>query len=80
MESGGPDRIERTVAADLWENTLSQIPSVFGRLVYLPSLRNAAAGKCEHQCLDDGGRQGLRKSHARAFAEWAIVQPGRTEG
>ena len=70
MESGGPDRIERTTAAGLWENTLSQIPSVFGRLVYLSSLRNAVTGKCEHCGLEDDGRQALRKSHARAFAEW----------
>src|SRR5216684_8066567 len=62
MESGEPDRIERTGAADLWRNTLLQIPSVFGRLVYLSSLRND-----EHH---DDARRALRESHASAFAEW----------
>jgi hypothetical protein len=75
MRSGGADRIERTAAADLWRNTLLQIPSVFGRLVYLSSLRNAVTGKYEHHGLalmfgEDDARRALRKSHARAFSEW----------
>jgi hypothetical protein len=75
MRSGGADRMERTAAADLWRNTLLQIPSVFGRLVYLSSLRNAVTGKYEHHGLalmfgEDDARRALRKSHARAFAEW----------
>ena len=75
MKSGGTDRIERTAAADLWRNTLLQIPSVFGRLVYLSSLRNAVTGKYEHHGLalmfgEDDARRALRKSHARAFGEW----------
>lgn len=75
MKSGGTDRIERTAAADLWRNTLLQIPSVFGRLVYLSSLRNAVTGKYEHHGLalmfgDDEARRALRKSHVRAFADW----------
>src|SRR5438045_4657502 len=75
MKSGGADRIERTAAADLWRNTLSQIHSVFGRLVYLSSLRNAVTGKYEHHGLalmfgEDDARRALRKSHTGAFAEW----------
>jgi len=75
MKSGGADRIERTAAADLWRNTLLRIPSVFGRLVYLSSLRNAVTGKYEHHGLalmfgEDDARRALRKSHSRAFAEW----------
>ena len=31
--------LERGPASDLWRNTLSQIPSVFGRLIYLSALR-----------------------------------------
>jgi len=75
MKSGGPDYIERTASADLWRKTLQQIPSVFGRLVYLASLRNSVTGKYEHHGLalvfgDDEARKALRKSHAKAFAEW----------
>jgi len=69
------DRIERTASADLWRNTLSQIPSVFGRLVYLSSLRSPVTGKYAHHGLalvfgEDGAARALRKSHAQAFAEW----------
>src|SRR5260370_37605170 len=74
MKRGDANRIEPTAVADLWRNTLSQIPSVFGRLVYLSSLRNAVTGKYEHHGLaltfgDDEARRALRKSHTRTFAE-----------
>ena len=67
--------IERTASADLWRNTLSQIPSVFGRLVYLSSLRNAVTGKYEHHGLTlvfgaEEAARALRRSHAQSFAEW----------
>src|SRR5579884_2691372 len=69
------DRLQHTAAADLWRNTLSQIPSVFGKLVYLSSLRSPISGKYEHHGLalvfgeDEAGRA-LRKSHGQAFADW----------
>jgi hypothetical protein len=58
--------MERT-PADPWRNILLQIPSVFGRLVYLSSLRND-----EHygRALMDDARRALRESHASLFAEW----------
>jgi hypothetical protein len=63
------------VAADLWRNTLSQIPSVFGRLVYLASLRDQNTGMYQHYGLAQMfGRadadRALRQSHEQAFAEW----------
>lgn len=67
--------LERGAASDLWRNTLSQIPSVFGRLVYLSALRNPNTGRYEHHGLalvfgpDDASRA-LRKNHYQAFAEW----------
>jgi len=66
---------ERSAASDLWRNTLSQIPSVFGRLVYLASLRNPNNGNYEHYGLalvfgDDEANTALRDSHSGAFAEW----------
>ncbi len=40
MNSIRPKQVlERGAASDLWRHTLSQIPTVFGRLVYLSSLR-----------------------------------------
>src|SRR5579864_8729114 len=68
-------KLERGAAADLWRNTLSQIPSVFGRLVYLSSLRNQNTGAYEHHGLalvfgPEESNRALKKSHSQAFAEW----------
>ena len=67
--------LDRTAASDLWRNTLSQIPSVFGRLVYISSLRNANNGRYEHHGLallfgEDEAHRALKKSHGQSFAEW----------
>ncbi len=66
---------DRSAAADLWRNTISQIPSVFGRLVYLASLRNPNNGSYEHHGLalvfgEDEANKALKTSHAAVFAEW----------
>lgn len=71
----GKATLERGAAADLWRHTLSQIPSVFGRLVYLSSLRNPNTDCYEHHgfALMFGEQEAdrtLRQSHAQAFAEW----------
>jgi hypothetical protein len=75
VENSDIERLQRTAAADLWRNTLSQIPSVFGKLVYLSSLRSPITGKYEHHGLalvfgEDEAARALRKSHTHAFAEW----------
>lgn len=66
---------DRSASADLWRNTLSQIPSVFGRLVYLASLRNSNNGAYEHHGLalvfgEEEAHKALKSSHAAVFAEW----------
>jgi hypothetical protein len=66
---------DRGAASDLWRHTLSQIPSVFGRLVYLSSLRNANSDEYEHHGLalvfgQDESSRTLKKSHRQAFNEW----------
>jgi hypothetical protein len=66
---------DRSAASDLWRNTLSQIPTVFGRLVYLASLRNPNNGNYEHYGLalvfgEDEANKALRDSHSTVFAEW----------
>ena len=69
------DGLDRGAASDLWRNTLSQIPSLFGRLVYLASLRNANSGCYEHHGLalvfgEDEANRALKKSHSQLFREW----------
>jgi hypothetical protein len=66
---------DRSAASDLWRNTLSQIPTTFGRLVYLASLRNPNNGNYEHHGLslvfgEDEANRALKHSHSTVFAEW----------
>lgn len=73
--SGSSVAFDRSAAADLWRNTISQIPAVFGRLVYLASLRNPNSGSYEHHGLglvfgEDEANQALKNSHNAVFAEW----------
>jgi hypothetical protein len=67
--------LDRGAASDLWRHTLSQIPSVFGRLVYLAALRDPNSGRYEHHGLtlvfgERDADKALRKGHAAAFQEW----------
>ena len=73
--SGSSVVFDRSAAADLWRNTISQIPTVFGRLVYLASLRNPNNGRYEHHGLglvfgEDEANKALKNSHSAVFAEW----------
>jgi len=60
---------------DVWQRTLGQIPTAFGKLVYLASLRNANTGCYQHFGLaqlygaDEADRV-LRSSHESVFGEW----------
>jgi hypothetical protein len=67
--------LERGAAADLWRHTLSQVPSVFGRMVYLCSLRDPNTGSYQHYGLaqsfgEEEADRVLRESHQQSFAEW----------
>lgn len=67
--------LERGAASDLWRHTLSQIPSIFGRLVYLSGLREMNSGRYEHHglALVFGQRESeraLKESHHTAMTEW----------
>lgn len=75
MADSVQSRWQRGSAADLWRHTLSQIHCVFGRLVYLSSLRNGNTGRYEHHGLalvfgEEEADRTLRRSHEEAFAEW----------
>lgn len=70
---------EHGAAANLWRNTLSRIPTTFGRLVYLNSLRNPNTGAYEHFGLaqtfgEEEADRTLRLSHSQNFAEWLSNQ------
>lgn len=66
---------ERNAMADIWRNTLSMIPSVFGRMVYLASMRDTNSGRYEHHGLAQrygsaAASQALAESHHRCFEDW----------
>lgn len=62
-------------AIQMWEHTLSQIPTTFGKLVYISSLRDVNTGCYQHHGLAqmfgaDEAAKTLRESHRKIFAEW----------
>jgi len=66
---------EQSAAADLWKHTLARIPTAYGRLVYLASLRDANSGIYRHHGLSvtfgrEESTKALRESHEQVFAEW----------
>lgn len=75
---GGYDRGGDPAAADLWHRTLSQIPSVYGRLVYMGSLRDGNTDRYAHHGLamrysEDEADRVLRKSHSQLFQDWLAM-------
>lgn len=65
----------RTPGPVLWRKTLSQVPTTFGRLVFLASLRDTSTGRYQHESLirmlgpEDTDRS-LLSSHHQVFSEW----------
>jgi hypothetical protein len=77
--------LERSAAADLWRNTLSRIPTIFGRLAYLSSLRDPNTGVYMHYGLaqifgEDTADQVLRQSHAAEFSRWLCLNLQQQKG
>lgn len=67
--------LEQSAAGDLWKHTLSQIPTVYGRLAYLASLRDHNSGIYRHHGLAalfgrEESNKALRESHEQIFLEW----------
>jgi hypothetical protein len=70
--------LERSAVADLWKHTLSRIPTAYGRLEYLASLRDANSGVYRHHGLAaafgrDESVRALRESHEQTFLDWQIL-------
>ena len=67
--------LDRSAVADLWRRTLSGIPTAYGRLAYLASLRDQNSGVYRHHGLAatfgrEESTRALRESHERCFMEW----------
>jgi hypothetical protein len=67
--------LERSASADLFRHTLSSIPTIYGRMAYLASLRDPNSGLYRHHGLSTGfGREqsmrALQLSHTKTFREW----------
>jgi hypothetical protein len=67
--------LEHSAADDLWKHTLSQIPTLYGRIAYLASLRDQNSGAYRHHGLAvlfgrDESSRALRESHEDVFVEW----------
>ena len=60
---------------DVWRRTLAQIPTTFGKVAHLASLRNENSGQYEHFGLaqlysDEEADRVLALSHHQVFREW----------
>ena len=70
--------LERSAAADLFKHTLSRIPTVYGRLSYLASLRDSNSGAYRHHGLflsfgREESTQALQSSHESLFLTWLTL-------
>jgi hypothetical protein len=68
-------KLERSALADLGKHTLSRIPTLSGRLIYLATLRDLHSGTYRHHGLitafgRDEAVKALRESHQEAFQGW----------
>lgn len=75
MDRSSRVTFERGAVADLWRTTCARIPSVYGRLLYLSSLRNPDTGHYSHEGLtqifgEAEADRALRQVHNQTFSEW----------
>lgn len=78
MSSTSADtELTRSAPVDLWRRTLAQIPSAFGRLVYLSSLRDASGRYTHHGLAHLFGEaeadEALKRSHEAVFDDWLTL-------
>jgi hypothetical protein len=75
MDFATRTQLARGPAADVWRRQLSQIPTLFGRLVYLASMRDENTGRYSHEILvrlqgPEEADRTLRHSHQQVFSQW----------
>lgn len=73
-----PNVLERDALTDLWKHSLSRIPTLCGRLVYLSSLRDSNSGAYRHHGLAaafgrDESARAMQESHLQVFVEWLAL-------
>jgi hypothetical protein len=67
--------LAKSASEDLFRHTLSRVPTLYGKLAYLASLRDSSTGSYRHHGLsaafgrEDAGNA-LRESHLTVFSEW----------
>jgi hypothetical protein len=71
-------RADETPAAELWNRTLAQIRSVFGRLVYVASLRDQNSGQYQHfgfsqRFTEREVDKTIGRSHKNVFRDWLCL-------
>jgi hypothetical protein len=62
-------------AATLWRNTLACVPTVFGRLLFVATLRDEKTGRYVHPIFSaalgpEEADRTLRHSHHQVFSQW----------
>jgi hypothetical protein len=67
------------VVAKDWRRTLEAIPTLFGRLAYMASLRTGEAGRYQHYGIaqrlgEDGAHELLAESHNEIFRAWLELE------
>ena len=67
--------LDRSAGEDLFRHTLARIPSLYGRLMYLSSLRDPNSGAYRHYGLAaafgrEQSAEALESSHRRTFRDW----------
>src|SRR5579871_248580 len=70
--------LEGSAVADLFKHTLSRIPTVYGQLSYLASLRDLNSGIYRHHGLfvtfgREESVQALQSSHEGVFRDWLAM-------
>jgi hypothetical protein len=67
--------------AEIWRQTLGQISTRFGRLVFLASLRDGQSGRYTHALLlnymtEEEADRTIRHSHHQVFQQWLFLSLG----
>lgn len=67
--------LDKSASDDLSRHTLSRIPTLYGKLAYLASLRDSSVGGYRHHGLAavfgrEDATNALREGHEKIFAEW----------